>query len=311
MSLDIICPVCQSTSTYEVGEVTRFEPPFFIRRCAECQSSYQYPAPKNSDAFYSDEYYSGRAGYSYIDERKIDKYARYVWDARIRHLRKFQTDGIFIDVGCSFGGLTRSAAEYFQAYGIDISAYAVEEGNQFSKQIFESEKNETVRETIRKNFCGLFQGNLLKFPVAEIHDSSVAVISMIEVAEHLENPAEHFQKAFELLKPGGVFIVQTANMTAFQAESAGLGYHYYLPGHLTYFSQEGLETLLRKIGFSRVIQYIPVEFGLLPKLLKMRGGFTSWRDHFRWFKTAWYHYSSYLRYKNAPLTSSLVVYAIK
>jgi len=303
----MICPVCESTSTFEVGEVSRFQPPFFIRRCAECASSYQYPLPKNSDAFYTGDYYSGKAGFSYLDERQNDRYARHVWNARIRHLRKFQKEGIFIDVGCSFGGLARSAAKYFQAYGVDISAYAVKQGNEFSAQIFEKEPDKTIE----KNFRGLYHGDLVNFPIDEIRESSVAAISMIEVAEHLENPAGHFQKAFELLKPGGIFIVQTANMTAWQALKGGLDYHYYLPGHLTYFSEEGLGTLLRKTGFRKVVKYIPVEFGLLPKLLKMRGSFNGCGDYLRWGKTAWYHYISYLRYKNNPLTSSLVVYAIK
>jgi SAM-dependent methyltransferase len=300
------CPVCESTNTFFYGEISRFEKPFSIRKCGDCDSSYQYPPPKNSDAFYTGDYYSGGADYSYVDERKIDKYARYVWDARIRKLQKFHKDGIFLDVGCSFGGLTRSASKYYRAYGIDISDYAVKQGNKFSKQIAH-----ITHISNNENFRGLFQGDLINFSISEIKNSSVAVISMIEVAEHLENPAEHFKKAWQLLMPGGIFLIQTANMTAYQAESAGLDYHYYLPGHITYFSERGLETLLKKTGFTSVIKYFPVEFGLMPKLQKMRGGFTSWRDYFRWFKVARYHVVSFFRYKNMPLTSSMVVYAIK
>ncbi|MDH4263649.1 MAG: class I SAM-dependent methyltransferase [Spirochaetia bacterium] len=296
----MICPVCESSNTVFAGDIFRFDQPFSIRKCQDCKSSYQYPAPKNSDLFYTDDYYSGKAVFSYIDERKIDKYARYVWNARIRNLQKFQKGGIFLDVGCSFGGLTRSASKYYLSYGIDISRYAVNQGNEFSKQTSQN-----------KNFKGLFCGDLLNFPIAEIKNSSVAVVTMIEVAEHLENPVEHFKKAWELLMPGGVFLIQTANMTARQAARAGLNYHYYLPGHLTYFSEQGIEALLKKIGFTSVIKYFPVEFGLLPKLLKMRGNFTSWRDYFRWINVIYYHLSSFLRYKGEPLTSSMVVYAIK
>lgn len=294
------CPVCNSESTYHFGDITRFENPFSIRKCADCESAYQFPPPKASHEFYDDKYYSGAANFSYLDERKIDQFAKFVWDARISRLHKFHRDGIFLDVGCSFGGLVRSASKYYQAYGIDISAYAVKQGVEFSRQI-----------GCNENFCGLFQGDLPNFPISKIEKNSVAIISMIEVAEHLENPAEHFQKAWELLKPGGILLIQTANMTAHQAQKAGLNYHYYLPGHLTYFSEEGLLLLLKKIGFSGFIEYFPVEFGLLPKLQKMRGNFKTLRDYTRLLKTTYYHISSFFRYKNKPLTSSWVVYAFK
>ena len=296
----MICPVCESSNTFFYGKVTRFEKPFSIRKCSDCHSAYQYPAPKDNKLFYIDDYYSGQADYSYIDERKNNEYAKYVWDARIKKLLKYHTDGIFIDVGCAFGGLTRCASTFFEAYGLDISSYAITQGNELSRQI-----------STGTNFKGLYEGNLINFPIPGIRYASVAVISMIEVAEHLENPAEYFSKAWELLKPGGILLIQTANITAYQAEKAGLNYHYYLPGHLTYFSEKGLETLLKKTGFSSIIKFFPVEFGLLPKLKKMRGNFISRLDYFQWFKTAYYHISSFFRYKNQPLTSSMVVYAIK
>jgi len=80
---------------------------------------------------------------------------------------------------------------------------------------------------------------------------------------------------------------------------------------MTYFSEQGLLSLLQKTGFTRFIEYFPVEFGLLPKLLKMRGSFTSLSDYKRWISTTYYHISSFFRYKKNPLTSSWVIYAIK
>jgi len=296
----MICPVCNSGNTFFWGEVTRFKTPFSIRRCSNCKSAYQFPTPINPHVFYDKDYYSGQANFSYLDERKIEKYSKFVWDARIKNLKKFHKEGIFIDVGCAFGGFTRSASSTYQAYGIDISAYAVEQGNAFSLENNPSE-----------NFCGLYHGDLLDFPVKEIKKGTVSIISMIEVVEHLENPVSHLKEAYKLLKPGGILLLQTANITAYQAEKAGLNYHYYLPGHLTYFSEEGLEILINDLGFSYLRKFFPVEFGLLPKLKKMCGSFSHTSDYFRWIKTSAYHCLSFFRYKGQPLTSSLVIYAIK
>ena len=39
--------------------------------------------------FYSEDYFKGRADYSYIDEREIKKYSQYVWDKRIKVIHEY------------------------------------------------------------------------------------------------------------------------------------------------------------------------------------------------------------------------------
>ncbi|MDH4200340.1 MAG: class I SAM-dependent methyltransferase [Spirochaetia bacterium] len=296
----MICPVCNSDDTFRSGVIERFEKPLYIRQCKACRSFYQYPLPPDYENFYSDDYYSGKANYSYVDERKKNSYSKYVWDARINKLKKFQPSGIFLDVGCSFGGLVRSASRYYKSYGMDISEYAVEQGNIFSNQL-----------GCNENFMGLHHGTLLDFSMNDIRESTVSIISMIEVVEHLANPGDHVAMAWKLLKPGGIFLVQTANMTANQAVKSGLDYHYFLPGHLTYFSQAGLLKLLLKTGFRNIIEFFPVEFSLLPKLRKIQGDFKTWQDYLKWIKVSYYHLHSSYHFGHNPSTSSYVVYAIK
>jgi SAM-dependent methyltransferase len=294
------CPVCLGSEISLEGIVDRFNPPLNIQKCQSCLSLFQYPVPPDHLKFYNEDYYSGKSAFSYIDERKANVFNKYVWDARIKNILKFQHNGVFIDIGCSFGGLVRSASPYFQSYGVDISAYSIKLGNEFSLQT-----------TTSPGFKGLFQGSLLEIPPVISNLSSVSVITLIEVIEHLENPREHIQKAFELLKPGGLLVIQTANMTAYQAVSRRLDYHYYLPGHLTYFSREGMLQMLHGIGFSNFREYFPVDFGLIPKLKKLSGSVNKPRDLAKYWKTTWYHLKSFLNKDNRPLTSSYVIYAFK
>lgn len=294
------CPVCGSSKGSEYGVRKDFKAVLYWKRCSSCESIYQDPLPRNYKEFYTKDYYSGKADYAYLDERKTAEYSNYVWQDRLKVIRRYQEKGIFLDVGCSFGGFVRAASSVYESYGIDVSGYAVKKGNTYARKA-----------GVKENFKGLAQGSLTDFPLKNLKKSSVSIISLIEVAEHLFNPPVHFKKAYQLLMPGGVLIIQTANITAWQAEREGIGYHYFLPGHLTCFSRKGLLGALKEAGFSRVDEYFPVEFGLLAKLKKMKGDFQSPLDYFRWIRTSWYHFLSFFAFKKQSLTSSYVVYAVK
>jgi len=294
------CPACNSPETGEQIKISRFNPPLLYTVCNTCQSYYQNPVPDNHQQYYNEDYYKGTAEFSYIDERQNWSFNTYVWKARVNKIRKYQKDGIFIDYGCAFGGLVRSAAPYFQSYGIDISPYAVKEGNRWA--------NESPPE---EGFMGLYNGSFENPETLPVKKNSVAVITMIELIEHLDNPAAHIQTAASLLKPGGLLVIQTANMEGWQALKGGPDYHYFLPGHLVCFTATGLKKLLSAHNLGDFIEFIPVEFGLLPKLKKARGGFKKPTDYRNWFTIALYHFKSLFRSQGRPNTSSYVLYAFK
>ena len=126
--------------------------------------------------------------------------------------------------------------------------------------------------------------------------------------EHLENPIEVFEKLYSQLIPGGLLLIQTANFEGKQAISESKNYHYYLPGHLFYYSKSNLESILKQRGFSKIITYLGVDFPLLAKLLKSRGGFKTLKDYTKWWNISKYHIKSKLF---PGSTSSMVIYAIK
>ncbi len=240
-------------------------------------------------SFYSREYYGGQADYSYIDERELGHYADYVYNARIRNIRKFVPGGNFLDVGCSFGGLLKCAERFFSPHGIEISPYS--HGH------------------VSKLFPGKIHNGTL-----EDHNFSenfFSVITMVEVIEHLEDPGFAIDECFKLLRDRGILLIQTANMDGRQAKKEGSNYAYYMPGHLSYFSMSNLSDRLKAAGFSKIKTFRPVDFGLLPKLLKSRGNFTKFSDYLAWYRISKYHMLSKIYWGNFSMTSSMVVYAIK
>lgn len=298
------CPVCLSADTRAEYHIAKFKPSFKLARCKNCGSLFQSPMPKNANAYYGKDYYTGKAQFSYIDERKNYDSAVHVYKARLKAIRRYfkkpHQHVKFLDVGCSFGGGVLAASKYFNAAGIDVSSFAINEGQKW------------VQEKYPHAPVSLFQGDLLHTPDDSFFaPESIDVITMIEVAEHLETPRKSFQKAFQLLKPNGLLVIQTANISGWQAVKAGSNYHYYLPGHLVCYSGEGLKKMLLDLGFTRFKEFFPVDFSLIAKLKKSKGGFTTFKDYLRWVTISWYHVKGKFHWRGRPLTSSYVLYAFK
>ncbi len=268
--------------------IERFHPPFDIYRCEICHFEKQYPVPQNPDDYYDEAYYTGSADFSYQDERSKIDFHRYVWNARIKRIAShLPPPGDFLDVGCAFGGLVEEASKFgYRAQGLDVSEFSIAEG--------------------KSRGLTIHRGTLESHPFAE---NSFDVITLIEVIEHLSDPQRVVHEISRLLRPGGVLVCQTADFDGRQAIDAGKEYHYYLPGHLSYFTAANLTSLLRNHGFDKIEVYRPVDFGLLPKLYKSRGDFRTPLDYLKWFRIAFYHWKGKLSRGGRPLTSSMVIYA--
>lgn len=285
------CPLCGSADIHFLYKIERFTPSFDIWLCKDCEFQFMNPLfnEKTISSFYNESYYNGTSSFSYTDERANEKFNRYVWDKRIDKIYKYNRHGNYLDVGSSFGGLLRSASRYYKPHGIELSEYAAE----WSKKEF----GENIHN-------GTLDNN--NYPA-----SFFSVITMIELIEHIADPNKTIGECSRLLVKNGLLVIQTANMAGLQAKKAGSNYHYYLPGHLAYFNRNNLTYLLQKHGFSKIKYFYPVEFGLLPKLLKSRQNFHKISDYKKWLTISHYHIKSKIHFGNHALTSSLVIYAWK
>ena len=244
---------------------------------------------KTVRSLYTENYFKGNADYSYTDERKIKEYSAYVWDKRVKVINRYIKNGNFLDRGCSFGGLLESASSFYNPHGIEASKYAHSHvSSNFGRQIH--------------------YGTIENHPFEKNYFS---VITMIELIEHLENPLFAIEESYRLLKDKGLLVIQTANMAGQQAKKLGKDYEYFMPGHLSYFTMNNLTRALRSAGFTKIKVFYPVEFGLLPKLLKSRGSFKTVSDYKAWFRIASYHLKSKIHAGDFAMTSSMVIYSFK
>ena len=303
------CPVCASKNTTFKYTIERYH--FDVQQCNDCRSEFRNPMPKSANAFYDEGYYTGTAAFNYQDERREERYHRHVHNARLKSIRRFLRSAYspssdtppretFLDVGAAFGAFARSASESFVSYGLDVSTFAVTEGNKISGTI--------------GNPARLFKGDLCHLPrkLGRIFSPEYfSAVTLIEVAEHLRTPRRDFAAAYRLLRPGGVLVIQTANFDGWQAVNAGNAYHYYLPGHLVYYTATGLKRMLRDIGFTEFKEFFPVDFTLWAKWRKAWGSVQKLSDLTRFWRMSSYHIKSKFHWHRRPLTASYVLYARK
>lgn len=288
------CNLCRGTDTVELYTITRFTRPFTVHRCSGCGLIFTkpMPAPDELAKLYDREYFTGSSkpgAFVYTDERKNPRGYQAVNRARIKKIISClgRRSGNFLDVGASFGALLDAAAEAgFRTSALELSPYAVDHLQKSAHRVYTGSPEST--RLPEKEFC---------------------VITMIELIEHLADPTAALCNIRRAITPDGLLVIQTANMDGRQARRAGSSYHYFLPGHLHYFSRRTLTTMLEKCGFQVKKVYYPCEFGLLPKLQKSRGEFIRARDYLKWFKTASYHLRSKIHPGKFALTSGMVVYA--
>lgn len=286
-----LCPLCSSQNIKKKYCIRNYSHAFRVDECIDCKFIFMNPR-FNEDtirSMYNNEYYCGTAEYSYYDERKAENYSGFVWEKRIKIIRKYIKSGNFLDVGCAFGGFLKKASVYFIPHGVELSEYS----GKHAKAMFGE---------------NIHIGTLNKHP---FESGYFSVITMIELIEHAADPVFLLNESYKLLRKGGLLLIQTANMNGMQAKLLKDNYAMYMPGHLSYFTRHNLTELLRKIGFGKIQVFFPVEFGLLPKLLKSRYNFNSAADYLKWLRIGFYHYISKLRFGDFAATSSMVIYAIK
>ena len=259
-------PLCRACGSARV-EFRGHKPGRFITRefefyaCRDCELL--FVEPFIGFEIYNDAYYRGHGPDPFVDYeteyrdyRRTDRVLEFEDMARIAgdFFAEIPPHALiaWLDFGCGAGGFLKFLRERasfhsqpLQLTGHDVGSYA------------------DLLKT-RDAFRILDFDEISREPSARYD-----VISLIEVIEHLPDPAAALALVARLLKPGGLLLLTTGNLDGPVARRQGIHYRYCAPEiHVSLFNPRALAKLYARVGLvPRAVRYRgAVKFKVLKSL---------------------------------------------
>lgn len=248
----ISCALCGSSESSKPWKNDSMQ---FVK-CSNCGLVFQNPQPDPSELLnrYDDDYFDyeignedaffnlmklGLAdiGFFAEEERIIDDYS-----ASGRHPS-------FLDIGCATGRLI----DAMRSRGWDVK------GAEVCRQ--------SADYGIRERNLNIHRGTVES---AGYPDNSFDVVHCSHLIEHLTAPGVFMNEVARILKPGGLFIVVTPDISGFQARLFKSEWRSAISDHMYLFSKRTLKAMMEKNGFRivKTASWGGLAAGTAPYLIK-------------------------------------------
>ena len=139
---------------------------------------------------YNRAYYEGRNSNYWWTVGNYENFKNFPhWKEMLKLIHTLKPNGTLLDIGCAYGLLVNMASKHFDAYGIDISQFAIEKSKRYSR------------------------GNIAKASASDIpfRDEAFDVITVIDTLEHVPQLAQCLEDIKRALKKNGVLLIQLPN----------------------------------------------------------------------------------------------------
>lgn len=195
--------------------------------CPSCGSGHLPAQP--ADSTYGNEYFDGQGGVDYEGSKRQMQLINHSRLDFIEQAGRPLAGRRSMDLGCALGFFMEAAEERgAQAWGVEISGFAAGKARQrFGERVKQGPWQDTPEDW--KDFD---------------------LVSAFHVMEHLDNPGAALDRAFSMLKAGGLLAIEVPDFSSRKAQQGRDAWQYFLPGeHLQYFTRPGLRQLLGQHGF--------------------------------------------------------------
>ncbi len=248
------CNNCGSTSTefvtagceHEYDNTT--DDVFTVVRCRQCGLVYLNPRPDVSElpTIYPPNYYAYSIEDSYDEGQRGNLYYKLRYSmilAGLEHCLSLVPRGKIrvLDIGCADGHVLnwfrRVRTHQVETYGVDMNEAAVEKAKA---------RGHTV-------WAGRFED-------VAVEPGYFDFIWASHIIEHVPDPRGFTRKAFESLKPGGIFWFWTPNIDSIDARWFADRHWgaYHFPRHWVFYSPRSVKHLAAATGFELAgIEYQP------------------------------------------------------
>jgi len=223
------CPLCKRERDRVNVAALGHDPELALVGCDACDHGWLAGSPKTT---YDESYFAGeQAGVGYGDLMKqkgwrLEKSARLVRQMiAVTDLKGLARPKSVLDVGSGYGFFRKALADAGIAHdGLEVSTHAAD--------------------AARREF-GFDTKNVMLGAVEDRFD----VVTLWDVLEHVESPADLLRDAARVLRPGGAVLLRTPNLRALELRVFGAHYHSLKREHLHVFSPRSLLRTARDAGF--------------------------------------------------------------
>jgi len=223
------CAVCSSASVRPWGRRESYE----LFRCVSCCAVFTHPMPSAAELlqlYTTGQYFQGgskagyAAGYDVTAQSQSALY-RMILD----RIGPPESAAKLLEVGCAEGHFLDAARRRgWDVCGIELSPIAAE---------------------VARSKFGLrvLEGHL---DAQGLESSSCSVVVLLDVIEHLRDPARTVRTAARVLRPGGWIVIKTPDIGSAHARRLGMRWPQIKPPeHLVYFDAGSMTNLMRACGF--------------------------------------------------------------
>lgn len=234
---DIHCLLCDSDNLKTYIHSAAICGPWDILKCRNCGLVFM---GNHNHHQLDDSYWNGKRHMEIYEAQDVQNVSDKNFQKELQRIEELKERGKLLDIGCGLGHFLRLARQDgWKVWGVEIAHPAVEYArNNFSLDIY----------------AGTVENCNLK-------DTSIDVVTMWDVIEHIENPLETLAATQKKLKKGGLLVIKTPDekslfkkggrflyLISGRKISFLLKYLYYLP-HYFYYNRLTIQKLLEKFGF--------------------------------------------------------------
>lgn len=230
------CPACGADRNIKRYQRPASDQPghlLSVVECLDCVFAWQWPLGRDageSVSFFEQSYDVAEAG-GYFDSTR----RKAVAGMQLDYLEELGLSGRLLDVGCGDGVFASLAAvRGFDVIGLDVALPTVTPDNDGP-------------DSEGRGACRFLKGGIDDLPAGELFD----VVTLWDVIEHVERPAELLDAIRSRLKPGGWLVLETGNFESADRVEAGAAWWCWQLDHRWYFNPHILRRLLEQRGFGQ------------------------------------------------------------